>query len=196
MNLSLADIGTGTGLFLSQLAQGYPDAILHGFDISPNLFPPQETLSPQVSLSVLNIKETPPSSLHDKYDIIHIRLLAAGINSTEWKPIVQNLLKLLKPGGAIQWEECNWMETQYYRSGINSSAQAACYMCARFKEGMKDKFSYGWKILPRIYDEFGMGDLVKDIVSSDRIVETSGYGEECDGCYFWVGEIGFGEEFG
>ncbi|TGO34624.1 hypothetical protein BHYA_0189g00120 [Botrytis hyacinthi] len=111
-SLTIADIGTGTGLFLSQLAQEYPDAILHGFDISPKLFPPQESLSPQVSLSVLNIKETPPPFTHNKYDLIHIRPLATGINPTEWKPIVQNLLKLLKPGGAIQWEEYNWMETQ------------------------------------------------------------------------------------
>ncbi|TGO58659.1 hypothetical protein BCON_0052g00030 [Botryotinia convoluta] len=77
------------------------------------------------------------------------------------EPIAQNLLKLLEPGGAIQWEECNWMETQYYRSSINSSVQAVRYICARFKEGMKDKSSYGWKILPRIYDEFGMGDVVE-----------------------------------
>ncbi|TGO13377.1 hypothetical protein BTUL_0070g00050 [Botrytis tulipae] len=45
-------------------------------------------------------------------------------------------------------------------------------MCARFKEGMKDNFSYGWKVLPRIYEEYGMRDVVEDIVSSDRIVET------------------------
>ncbi|KAF7909156.1 hypothetical protein EAE99_011526 [Botrytis elliptica] len=86
--------------------------------------------------------------------------------------MVQNLLKLLKPGGAIQWKECNWMETQYYRSDIDLSVQAARSMCARFKEAMKDNFSYGWNILPRIYEEFGMGDVVEDIISSDRIVET------------------------
>ncbi|TGO59066.1 hypothetical protein BOTNAR_0169g00130 [Botryotinia narcissicola] len=80
---AIADIGTGTGLFLSQLTQDYPDAILHGFDISPSLFPPQESLSPQVSLSVMNIKETPSSYIRNKYGLIHIRLLAAGINSTE-----------------------------------------------------------------------------------------------------------------
>ncbi|KAF7920220.1 uncharacterized protein EAE97_011561 [Botrytis byssoidea] len=68
---AIADIGTGTGLFLSQLAQDYPHAVLHGFDIPPSLFPPQEFLSPQVSLSVMNIKETPPSALHNKYDLIH-----------------------------------------------------------------------------------------------------------------------------
>ncbi|TGO90282.1 hypothetical protein BPOR_0071g00140 [Botrytis porri] len=76
---TIADIGTGTGLFLSRLAPNYPDAILHGFDISPNLYPPPDSLPPQISQSILDINDPPSSSLHKKYDLTHIRLLAAGI---------------------------------------------------------------------------------------------------------------------
>lgn len=39
---TIVNTGTGTEIFLTQLAKIYPDAVFHGFDISPALFPTAE----------------------------------------------------------------------------------------------------------------------------------------------------------
>lgn len=65
----IADIGTGTGKFLLLLREQYPDAILDGYDISPKLYPQENTLLPNVSLGVLDIKQPAPKELHGKYDV-------------------------------------------------------------------------------------------------------------------------------
>ena len=168
----IADIGTGTGRFLLQLADFYPTAELHGFDISPALFPSPEELPDNVYLDTMDIKQPPQSSVRDKYDLIHVRLLAAGIAPAEWEPAVRNIIKLLKPGGAIQWTECNWAGVQHLRGGTHSSIRSARFMGIQFKEGLKDKFSHGWNVLPKIFCDAGLIDVDEDVVSSDRVVET------------------------
>jgi len=168
----IADLGTGTGLFLVQLAEQFPKASLHGFDISPALYPSPQTLPSNVKLEVMDIKQPPSSSELNKYDLVHVRLIAAGIASTEWEAAVNNAVQLLKPGGAIQWEECNWEASQYYRGGVESSVHTCRKMAALFKEAMKDRFSHNWKILPQTFKTIGLVDVEEDIVSSDRIPET------------------------
>ncbi|KAB8294168.1 hypothetical protein EYC80_009608 [Monilinia laxa] len=169
---TIVDIGTGTGLFLAQLAKVYPNAELHGLDISSTLFPPAETLPPNVHLDTLDIKQPIPLAKQNKYDLVHVRLIAAGIAPSEWELVVQNIIQLLKPGGAVQWEECNWADVQHLRGGVQSSVYTAQLMGARFKIGLKDKFSYGWKTLPQIFENKGLVRIEKDIVSSDRVFDT------------------------
>jgi trans-aconitate methyltransferase len=100
----IADIGTGTAKFLLHLQPMYPDALLEGFDISSALYPPQCSIPPNVSLAVLNMKQPYPEEVHGKYDLVHARTLIAAMLSDEWEPVVRNLVRLLKPGGFIQWE--------------------------------------------------------------------------------------------
>ena len=73
---TIADIGTGTRLFLLQLAELYPRATLRGFDISRELFPAQERLPANVELHVMDVKTPPSPAEHNRYDV-HIRLLTA-----------------------------------------------------------------------------------------------------------------------
>lgn len=168
----IADIGTGTGQFLIQLADICPNASFHGFDISAALFPPADTLPFNVHLDTMDIKQPVETTKQGKYDVVHVRLMAAGIAPTEWELVVQNIIHLVKPGGAVQWEECNWADVQHIRGGIDSSVYTARLMGSRFKNALKDKFSYGWKILPHIFKSKGLTQVEEDILSSDRVVET------------------------
>lgn len=52
-----------------------------------------------------NIFEDVPSDLVEKYDFVHVRLLILVIQNSDPRSIVRNLLKLLKPGGFLQWDE-------------------------------------------------------------------------------------------
>ncbi|KAL9065092.1 MAG: hypothetical protein Q9157_007596 [Trypethelium eluteriae] len=165
-------MGTGTGIFLSELSNSYPKATLHGFDISGDLFPPVENLPSNVTLSLMDIKETPPLEACNRYDIIHVRLISAAMNPEDWEPVVYNLQKLLKPGGALQWEECNFAQGRHYRGKAGCTISAAKSVGDAMRYGLKEKFAYGWSTLPEIMRSAGLIDVEEDIVSSDRVVET------------------------
>lgn len=49
------------------------------------------------------------------YDIVHVRLLTAAMDSGDWDPAVRNLTHLSKPGGTLQWEEYKLSDMQYLR---------------------------------------------------------------------------------
>jgi ubiquinone/menaquinone biosynthesis C-methylase UbiE len=169
---AIADIGTGTGLFLSQLAKVYPEATLRGFDISRDLFPAPESLPSNVELGIMDVKQPPPPEEHNRYDVVHVRLLTAAMDPMDWDVAVRNLNRLLKPGGALQWEECNFADVQHLRGSTGSSVSAARFMGSLFREGLKEKLSHGWSTLPQIMGSAGLVRVDEDIVSSDRVVET------------------------
>ena len=169
---TIADIGTGTGHFLSRVAEIYPAATLRGFDISQELYPAPDTLPSNVQLGVMDVKQPPPLEEHNRYDLVHVRLLVAAMNPSDWEIAVRNLTLLLKPGGALQWAECDYTQTLYRRGKVDSSVSAARFMAKRFREALLDRFSHGWSTLPQIMESEGYLCVEDDIVRSDRIPET------------------------
>ena len=147
-------------------------ATLRGFDISEALFPPPETLPANVELNIMNVKESPPYEERSRYDVVHVRLLTAAMKPTDWEVVVRNLTMLLKPGGALQWEECNFAEGRHLRATIDSSVSTARFMGRLFRETLKEILSYGWSTLPKIMEDIGLLRVEEDIVSSDRVAET------------------------
>lgn len=169
---AIADVGTGTGLFLSQLAEVYPQATLRGFDISSAMFPAPEELPANVELHIMDVKKPPPLEEHHRYDVVHARLLVAAMTAADWEVALRNTLLLLKPGGAIQWEEPNFAETRQYRGGPESSTSTVRIMASRFQAALKERLLYGWSTLPGLMKEAGLVRVDEDIVSSDRVPET------------------------
>lgn len=150
----------------------YPQATLRGFDISQELFPVPESLPSNVELGIMDVKQPPPPEEHNRYDVVHVRLLTAAMNPPDWDVVVRNLNRLLKPGGALQWEECNFAHGRHLRGPIDSSVSAARFMGSLFREGLKEQLSYGWNTLPQIMGNAGLVRVDEDIVSSDRVIET------------------------
>ncbi|KAI0124803.1 S-adenosyl-L-methionine-dependent methyltransferase [Xylariales sp. AK1849] len=105
----VADIGTGTGVWLRGLAEQLPPSSrLDGYDFDISKFPPEKTLPHNTRLSFGNILEPFPSELHGKYDVVHVRLLMFGLKTDQWDFACRNLTTLLKPGGWILWEETGY----------------------------------------------------------------------------------------
>ncbi|MCJ1421201.1 hypothetical protein MMC32_007563 [Xylographa parallela] len=100
----IADVATGTGMWLLEAARAYPNAQCDGFDISLAQCPPQIWLPNNVSLSIWDIFQEPPESFIGTYDIVHVRLLTLVIDHDP-VPVIKRIVKLLKPGGYIQWDE-------------------------------------------------------------------------------------------
>ncbi|KAI1169039.1 S-adenosyl-L-methionine-dependent methyltransferase [Nemania serpens] len=168
----IADIGTGTGRFLLRLRESYPNAVLDGSDISSALYPPQDTLPSNVYLTELDAKQPLPEHLHGQYDLVHVRLLVAAMLPGDWDTVVRNLCLLLKPGGFLQWEECDFVGSKYLRGKVNSTVEAARFMGYAFRDALRERFEHGWSTLPKNMTDAGLTPVVSDVVSSDRLPET------------------------
>ncbi|KAJ5824921.1 hypothetical protein N7447_007261 [Penicillium robsamsonii] len=168
----VADIATGTAAFLRDLAHDWPDAILHGYDISTSLYPPARTLPRNVTLHLLDARKDVPVNLYGQYDIVHVRLIAAGLTAPEWGRAVRNLSRLLKPGGAIQWEECDFTNVRHLPGQPDSTTDAASAMGLMYMTAMKPRFDYGWNRLATEMRAAGLVDVHTEAVSAGRVYDT------------------------
>ncbi|KAI1323416.1 S-adenosyl-L-methionine-dependent methyltransferase [Xylariaceae sp. FL0255] len=168
----VADIGTGTGIYLFRIRELYPEATLHGYDISSKLYPEASTVPTNMLFKVLDVKANIPDDLKERYNLIHIRLLAAAMLPDDWRRTVSNVAQLLKPGGILQWEECNWSGVKHMRGAVDSSVSAAQLMGKVFRDGLKLYFQHGWDTLHDDMVAAGLVSVTSDMVSSDRVPST------------------------
>ncbi|CAK7262709.1 hypothetical protein SEPCBS57363_000181 [Sporothrix epigloea] len=110
--VSVADIATGTGIWLVDVAKSLPPtARLDGFDYNTSKFRPTSALPPNVQLQEANALKPFPAKLHGQYDLVHVRLIFLALRTSDWAVVAANLRTLLRPGGYLLWEEVdsvNW----------------------------------------------------------------------------------------
>lgn len=92
---SIADIGTGTVIWALQLAEQYPGVSFTGFDISDAQYPHPSTLPSNVSLGIWDVHTEPPTEMHGKFDIVHMRALVSVVPEGHPSPVLNRCLKLL-----------------------------------------------------------------------------------------------------
>ena len=92
----------------------------------------------------------------------------------EWAPIVENISQLLKPGGWLQWEECDFSGVRHLRGAEygDSRVETARKMGRAFREALRERFEHGWDTLPDDMRAAGLVDIATDCVASDRVPET------------------------
>ena len=120
----------------------------------------------------MSVKQVPPPEIHNRFDVVHARLLTVAMNYTDWDSAVRNLARLLKPGGALQWKECGFVRTQYLRGAVDTAVSTARFMASQVIEALKGRFSSEWNTLPQIMESEEFVEVIQDIVSSDKLVET------------------------
>ncbi|KAI3531864.1 hypothetical protein CSPX01_13832 [Colletotrichum filicis] len=105
-NPRVAEIATGTGIWLRDMAKLLPSsAELRGIDMDTTKFPPPSDLPPNISLLQHNALKPFPEEMHGSFDMIHIRLIGSGMRKEDWKTVAANAFTLLRSGGYIHWEE-------------------------------------------------------------------------------------------
>ena len=117
----IADIATGTAIWLIDLARSLLDSHLDGFDISLEQCPPPHWLPGSVSVTQWDVFSPVPPILKGQYDVVHIRLALLVVRGNDPRPILRNVLELLKPGGYLQWDELDVFEA--YVTSINSMVE-------------------------------------------------------------------------
>ncbi|KAH8163676.1 hypothetical protein CIB48_g4565 [Xylaria polymorpha] len=91
-NLRVADIATGTGVWLTDLSTRLPaTAHLDGFDISLKATPPANWLPSNVTFQTWDIRDDVPEALLGHYDIVHIRLLSFVLRDEEVPGILEKV---------------------------------------------------------------------------------------------------------
>ncbi|KAJ9488542.1 hypothetical protein VN97_g4769 [Penicillium thymicola] len=168
---AVADLGTGTGIWLEDVADLLPNKslYLHGFDISSSQYPPHHEIQRPgqnpIPLSVHNALAPFPAEHRGRYDLVHIRLLTAGLKQVDYMRVLTNARALLKPNGWIQWEEVD--HTSFCTDAVPEpeviTRLRECVIEAMLKLGL-------WPFAPqRVFDEIsacGFTDVVREIYTT------------------------------
>ncbi|KAF2187593.1 hypothetical protein K469DRAFT_704495 [Zopfia rhizophila CBS 207.26] len=98
-------MGTQTTIWAIDVAENSsPLAEVDGFDISDKFFPPSNWLPKNITLRLQDVFSSFPDELLGKYDVVHFRLFLT-LSTSRLSQALENAVKLLKPGGYIQWTE-------------------------------------------------------------------------------------------
>ncbi|KAF2168286.1 hypothetical protein M409DRAFT_21724 [Zasmidium cellare ATCC 36951] len=103
--IRIADIACCNGAWILDVHQEYPNATINGFDLTPAHFPAAGWLSPDISFHAWDVFTEVPDQYVGVFDVVHVRALSSAILDNKVEPVLDNLLKMLKPGGYIQWDE-------------------------------------------------------------------------------------------
>jgi len=171
-NARIADVGTGTGIWLEDLAAESKDKQYHyqGFDLSKSQL--AKDLSETFDFDILNILESIPSQWAGKFDVVHAKLLTCGLAEEDWLTAAKHMLQLLKPGGWLQWSEGanvgilrNFSAARKpTTTSLLETAMAAAHNAGRMlKDGAH---------VPKTVTDAGFTEVNDDTFASDRVVET------------------------
>jgi SAM-dependent methyltransferase len=104
--VAVADIATGTSIWLRELAQELSaNSRLDGFDMDTSKFLAPSKLPGNVKLHKQNFFESFPQECEGVYDVVHVRLIWIAVRGDQWTPLAQALKKLLRPGGWLVFAE-------------------------------------------------------------------------------------------
>lgn len=138
----IADIATGTDLWVIEVARELPAASVLCLNIDLAKAPHESWMPANVSLRVWNILEEIPDDLLGNFDFIHVRLAVLVIRNSDPQPLLQRIMKLLKPGGYLQWDELNY-------AGITvetTNTLAKIHALDRFRDMIVSRVRSDWTV--------------------------------------------------
>lgn len=133
----ILDLGTGTGSWVLDMAEDFPQAEIIGVDLSPiqpNWAPPN------CKFFVDDIESDWTFTPDESFDFIHARTLAGGI--ADWDRLIRQAAAHLRPGGWLEVQEFD--ELIYSDDGTRERAGATipwheklAYAAARFGKSLR-----------------------------------------------------------
>ncbi|KAK3315826.1 hypothetical protein B0H66DRAFT_271949 [Apodospora peruviana] len=165
--LRIADVATGTAIWLLDLAKTLPsDTQFHGFDISAAQFPPSEARPSNVSLHEHNVTEPFPEEYIGSFDLVAVRLITAGLRGDDWTKAVKNVESLLR--GYLQWIEPVHSSMQVFNSKPGAPNAATRRAVHFFLEAYKHTLYPGPLQLPDLCESHGLEELALEVFPTDH----------------------------
>lgn len=173
-NARVADIATGTGVVLTDLAASNPETChFDGFDISDAQYPPPAKLPSNVKLHVTDAKQPFSSEYHEQFDVVFIRYMNPAMMPQDWPVVARNVYALLKPGGRLQWIDGDWSQVAHSSRHLPLAvSNGAMQEVGELIGLVKDRFRYFTLELASIFRDVGLTNVIHEVTSSDRIAET------------------------
>ncbi|KAL2061827.1 hypothetical protein VTL71DRAFT_7205, partial [Oculimacula yallundae] len=128
----ILDCGYGTGVWASEVAEQNPQCEVIGIDINPMMQPDDMPENLYLQVDDLNQRFTFPAH---NFDLVHSRMVSAGLHINRWPQYLQDLLRVTRPGGWTQMVElyCNAQSD----NGSLTDAHALSQWSARYRESME-----------------------------------------------------------
>ncbi|KAF8860884.1 S-adenosyl-L-methionine-dependent methyltransferase [Acephala macrosclerotiorum] len=173
--LRIADVGTGTGIFLLDIANDFPPSVqFHGFDITDVHFPGEEV--PQnVKFHQHDMREPFPDEFVGQFDLVSLRLVVLGLRGNEWELAMTNLIALLKPGGHLQWMEPDHTKSQILNDKPSVPSAATRELYKHINQWFIENVPIEGAILLDLFRKGGLEVVTEEIFSTDRIKHESAY---------------------
>lgn len=109
-----------------EIAKQFKDSQVEllGLDITNAHFPNAAWLPTNVRFEVWDAYGELPKDYEGVFDIVHLRALYSTIHGNKVDPLMSNCLKMLKPGGFLQWDESDASSLLCYTPGETVKADA------------------------------------------------------------------------
>ncbi|KAF7937227.1 uncharacterized protein EAE98_001541 [Botrytis deweyae] len=165
----IADIATGTGAWLLDVARDFPQAQIEGFDNDVRQAPHESLLPSNVSVRHWDIFTDLPDDMVGKYDFVHVRLLVLVLNGNS-PSFIQKLLRMLKPGGYLQWDELDCVNMHVKKPDPKLQASAL----EQIREMSWANGRHDWTVkLPDFLQEAGFQDAkIQYFGDEDRLARA------------------------
>jgi len=104
---AILDVGTGTGRWAREVATVFPTANVIGLDLNPPQMDEkaeaggEELRSPNYAFVAGNILEGLPFA-DGSFDFVHMRLLVLALPHDRWPFVVNELIRVTRPGGWVE----------------------------------------------------------------------------------------------
>jgi len=123
---SILDVGCGTGIWGSEMAQDFPEAQIVGIDLQEVQRPDRPENYMFVQCNLLDGIPFP----NNYFDFVHMRFLINAIPKAMWPTVIQTLFQVTRPGGTIELIEAGgdpyrpggWACTRMYEAVIQVAA--------------------------------------------------------------------------
>lgn len=103
----ILDSGCGLGEWAMEMAKEYPSATVYGVDLNPDLFPGMSQPVPSNCLFVQSNILSRLSFPDHYFDFVYQRFLYLGLTIDDWPVALNELRRVMKPGGWIElFEPC------------------------------------------------------------------------------------------
>nr|A0A1U9YI04.1 RecName: Full=N-methyltransferase verN; AltName: Full=Verticillin biosynthesis cluster protein N [Clonostachys rogersoniana]AQZ42160.1 putative methyltransferase [Gliocladium sp.] len=105
-NQSILDSATADGTWLMDVRSLFPpETELIGFDIAPELYPPEGTRPRNVELVTADLLQGLPAQWIGRFDLVHQRFVFPNFETEVIREVLGRLMQCVKPGGWIQLVE-------------------------------------------------------------------------------------------
>lgn len=150
-----------------------PTYTFKGYDISPDQFFPNDALPNNVTLELGDFWKPFPEELQGTFDLVNIRLIIISMGPGIWESTLRNVLTLLKPGGAIQWTEGNFLIARGFRGSDPQSTggHALTRGQKQFNATLVKRFKWCYPEWQELFEGAGLERVEEDVVSTDRLPE-------------------------